>query len=152
MNWNQCIWDKRAKLKNLSPSARVLHTTSKQVFKRLRKDETGYERSKSEKCTCKACKTTVYIVKYTNLWRSCGHRRGGYLSSLITMTTAASTSEICILKKKRKSFCTLCTCIFHFCTFRSRYRGICDVKITTLQPVMTATWALEDKLIFKLLF
>ena len=32
------------------------------------------------------------------------------------------------LMSKNNSFCTPCTCIFHFCSFLSRSRQVCDVK------------------------
>ena len=41
--------------------------------------------SKDEKCTCKACKNTVFIVKDANLWGFCCRRRRGCLSSLINI-------------------------------------------------------------------
>ena len=40
--------------------ALVVHTTAKQVISRRRKNENVYKMSKEEKCTCKACKNTVF--------------------------------------------------------------------------------------------
>ena len=48
------------KLQHLSSYAHVVHTTAKQVISRRRKNENVYNMSKNEKCTCKACKNTVF--------------------------------------------------------------------------------------------
>lgn len=37
--------------------------------------------TKNENARCKACKTTVFVVKHANLWRSCRRVRRGCLSS-----------------------------------------------------------------------
>ena len=55
----------------------------KEVSSRRRKDGNSYKTCIKGTCTCKTCKTTVFIVKYANLWRSCRRRRRGCLSSLI---------------------------------------------------------------------
>ena len=47
LNWNQHLREKD-KIEHLSSYAHVIHTTEKQVI------------SKDEKCTCKACKNTVF--------------------------------------------------------------------------------------------
>ena len=56
LNWNQRL----GHLKNLSSYAHDVHTTAKQVISRRRKNENVYKMSKNEKCTCKACKNTVF--------------------------------------------------------------------------------------------
>ena len=48
------------KIEHLSSYAHVVHTTAKQVISRRRKNEDVFEMSKDEKCTCKACKNTVF--------------------------------------------------------------------------------------------
>ena len=48
------------KIEHLSSYADVVHTTAKQVISRRRKNENVYKMSKNEKCTCKACKNTVF--------------------------------------------------------------------------------------------
>ena len=48
------------KIEHLSSYAHVVHTTAKQVILRRRKNENVYKMSKNEKCTCKACKNTVF--------------------------------------------------------------------------------------------
>ena len=48
------------KIERLSSYAHVVHTTAKQVISRRRKNENVCEMSKNEKCTCKACKNTVF--------------------------------------------------------------------------------------------
>ena len=48
------------KIEHLSSYAHVVHTTAKQVISRRRKNENVYKMSKNEKCTCKACKNTVF--------------------------------------------------------------------------------------------
>ena len=40
--------------------ALVVHTTAKQVISLRRKNENVFKMSKDEKCTCKACKNTVF--------------------------------------------------------------------------------------------
>ena len=47
-------------IEHLSSFAHVVHTTAKQVISRRRKNENVYKMSKNEKCTCKACKNTVF--------------------------------------------------------------------------------------------
>ena len=44
----------------MSSYAHVVHTTAKQVISRRTENENVFKMSKSEKCTCKACKTTVF--------------------------------------------------------------------------------------------
>ena len=48
------------KIEHLSSYAHVVHTTEKQVISRHRKNENVFKMSKEEKCTCKACKNTVF--------------------------------------------------------------------------------------------
>ena len=50
-------WDK---IEHLSSYADVVHSTAKQVISRRRKNENVCEMPKNEKCTCRACKTTVF--------------------------------------------------------------------------------------------
>ena len=48
------------RIEHLSSYAYVVHTTAKQVISRRRKNENVFKMSKDEKCTCKACKNTVF--------------------------------------------------------------------------------------------
>ena len=48
------------KIEHLSSYAHVVHTTAKQVISCRGKNEKVFKVSKSEKCTCKACKNTVF--------------------------------------------------------------------------------------------
>ena len=48
------------KFEHLSSYAHVVHTPAKRVISRRRKNENVYKMSKIEKCTCKACKNTVF--------------------------------------------------------------------------------------------
>ena len=48
------------KIEYLSSYAHVVHTTARQVISRRGKNENVYKMSKNEKCTCKACKNTVF--------------------------------------------------------------------------------------------
>ena len=48
------------KFEHLSSYALVVHTTAKHAISRLRKNENVFKMSKDEKCTCKACKNTVF--------------------------------------------------------------------------------------------
>ena len=43
--------------------AHVIHTTAKQVISSRRKNENVLKMSKDEKCTCKACKNTVFHIQ-----------------------------------------------------------------------------------------
>ena len=63
--------------------ALVVHTTAKQVISRRRKNENVFKMSKDEKCTCKACKNTVFIAKYANLRDFCCRCRRGCLNFLL---------------------------------------------------------------------
>ena len=60
------------KIEHMSSYAHVVHTTAKQVISRRRKNENVYEISKTEKCTRKACKSTVFRA---NLWGLCCRRK-----------------------------------------------------------------------------
>ena len=51
---------KEDKIEHMSSYAHVVHTTAKQVISRRRKNENVFKMSKEEKCTCKACKSTVF--------------------------------------------------------------------------------------------
>ena len=51
------------KIEHLSSYAHVVHTTAKQVISRRGKNENVYKMSKNEKCTCKACKNTVFYCQ-----------------------------------------------------------------------------------------
>ena len=48
------------KIEHLSSYAHVVHTSEKKVISRRRKNENVFTMSKDEKCTCKACKNTVF--------------------------------------------------------------------------------------------
>ena len=62
------------KIEHLSSYAHVVHTTAKQVISCRRKNEKVFKMSKGEKCTCKACRNTVFhcqICKFVGfLWPS----------------------------------------------------------------------------------
>jgi len=58
LNWNQRSG--QDKIEHLSSYAHVVHTTAKQVSSRHRQNESVFKMSKDEKCTCKACKNTVF--------------------------------------------------------------------------------------------
>jgi len=58
LNWNQRLG--QDKIEHLSLYAHVVHTTAKKVISRHRKNENVFKMSKDEKCTCKACKKTVF--------------------------------------------------------------------------------------------
>ena len=57
LNWNQRLGYKKTKINYY---AHVVHTTAKQVISRRRKNENVFKMSKDDKCTCKACKNTVF--------------------------------------------------------------------------------------------
>ena len=48
------------KIEHLSSYTNVVDTTAKQVISSLRKNENVFKMSKDEKCTCEACKNTVF--------------------------------------------------------------------------------------------
>ena len=68
---------KKDKVEHISSYAHVVHTTTKHVISRRRKNENVFKMSKNEKCTCEACKILFFIVKYGNLWGFCCRRRRG---------------------------------------------------------------------------
>ena len=61
--WNQRLGHKNTKLNICHHTLNVVHTTAKQVISRRRKNENVYKMSKNEKCTCKACKNTVFLCQ-----------------------------------------------------------------------------------------
>ena len=74
--------------RHLKMYAHVLHTTAKQVISRRRKNENVFKMSKNEKCTCKACKNTVFpcqICTFVGFLLPRGRRRRGCLSSLFNL-------------------------------------------------------------------
>ena len=67
LNWNQILGHKRTKLNichHMLCSRRPLN--SKTVMPRRRKNENVSKMSKDEKCTCKACKNTVFHWLFHN--------------------------------------------------------------------------------------
>ena len=58
LNWNQRL--RQDKIEHSSSYAHVVHTTAKQVISRHRKNENVFKMSKDEKCTCRACKNTIF--------------------------------------------------------------------------------------------
>ena len=60
LNWNQRWGHKKTKIGHLSSYAHFVHTTAKQVISRLRENENVFKMSKDDKCTCGACKNTVF--------------------------------------------------------------------------------------------
>ena len=50
--------------------------------------------SKNETCTCKVCKSFVFIVKYANLWSFCCFRRS--LSWLLKLPSLAPRKELIV--------------------------------------------------------
>ena len=61
LNWNQRFGHRMTKLNICHHMLTyVVHTTTKQVISRRRKNENVYKMSKNENCACKACKTTLF--------------------------------------------------------------------------------------------
>ena len=60
INLEPALETKEDKIEHLSSYAHVVHTPAKLVILRRRKNENVYKMSKNEKCTCKACKNTVF--------------------------------------------------------------------------------------------
>ena len=58
LNCNQRLG--RDIIEHLSSYAHVIHTTAKKVISHHRKNENVFKMSKDAKCTCKACKNTVF--------------------------------------------------------------------------------------------
>ena len=58
-NWSQRFRDKKTKL-NICHHMLMSSTTAKQVISRRRKNQNIFKMSEDEKCTCKACKNTVF--------------------------------------------------------------------------------------------
>ena len=91
LNWSQRLG--QDKIEHLSSYAYVVHTTAKKVISRHRKNENVFKMSKDEKCTYKACKHTVLIVKYANLCGLCCRRRRGCLRWLPIALTVRTPEE-----------------------------------------------------------
>ena len=75
------------KIEHLSSYARVVHTPAKLVISRRRKNENVYKMSKNEKCTCKACKNTVFrcqICKFVRLLLPSSFAQAPQLRALAT--------------------------------------------------------------------
>ena len=53
-------FSRRRLRKERKRNCKTVHTTAKQVISRRRKNENVFKMSKDEKCTCKACKNTVF--------------------------------------------------------------------------------------------
>ena len=60
LNWNQRLGHKKTKLNILLSYAHVVHTTSKLVILRRRKNENVLKKAKNKTCSCKACKNTIF--------------------------------------------------------------------------------------------
>ena len=56
----QALGAQEDKIEHLSSYADVVHTTTKQVISRRRKNENVFKMSIDEICTCKACKNIVF--------------------------------------------------------------------------------------------
>ena len=56
----KCVLTILDKIDHLSAYPHVVHITAKRVISRRRKNENVYRMSKNKKCTCKACKNTVF--------------------------------------------------------------------------------------------
>ena len=67
------------KTEHLSSYALVAHTTAKQVISRRRKNENVFKMSKYEKCTCKACKNTVFHCQICKFL-------GGFVAVIVVVT------------------------------------------------------------------
>ena len=60
--WNQRLGHNTTKTEHLSTYSHVVQATAKEVISRRRKNENVFKMSKDEKCTCKACKNTVFTL------------------------------------------------------------------------------------------
>ena len=60
LNFEPARGTQEDKIEHLSSYAHIVHTTAKQVISSRRKNESVYKMSKNEKCTYKACKSTVF--------------------------------------------------------------------------------------------
>ena len=101
---------RRQNLTILWSYAHVGHTTAKQVFSRRRKNENVFKMSKDERCTCKACKNTVFYCqicprvqtsKYPRVFEIC--LVVTFLCSYprITKSWSSEASELLAPQKKR---------------------------------------------------
>ena len=60
LNRNKRFCDKNTNVNSLSSYSHVVHTTAKHVISRRGKNKNVFKMSKDEKCTCEACKNTVF--------------------------------------------------------------------------------------------
>ena len=133
LNWNQRLGHKWTKLNICHPmltSSTHLKNWSFHVVERTR---TSSRCQKMKNARAKRARILFFIVKYANLWGFCCRRRRGCLSSLIeslrsTTRRQRQRHKFCIFNEAKQKVCTTLTCLFHFCTFLSRSRQICDVK------------------------
>ena len=97
-HWNfVIIWSRRPLI------CKADHFTGRDV------DGNGGEMYRNENCTCKACKVTVFMVKYANWSRSCCCRRRGFLSSLL-MASERSCCFANAVGQYRTIICSFCFC------------------------------------------
>ena len=80
-------------------SSTQLQNRSFHVVERTR---TSAKMSKNEKCTFKACKTTVFHRKYENLSRFCCSRRRGCLSSGVSKTQTTDLENADLEKRNKR--------------------------------------------------
>ena len=77
--------------------------------------------SKNEKCTCKACKNTVFIVKCANLWGFCCRRLRGCLSPLLFNSNGELVERLVIIPNPAR-------CAVGFCDNVKRYPDLAHVR------------------------
>ena len=77
--------------------------------------------SKNEKCTCKVCKNTVFIVKCANLWGFCCRRLRGCLSPLLFNSNGELVERLVIIPNPAR-------CAVGFCDNVKRYPDLAHVR------------------------
>ena len=62
IKWEPALGTREDKMEHLTSYVHIVHTPAKLVISRRRKNENVHKMSKDEKCTCKACKNTVFLL------------------------------------------------------------------------------------------
>jgi len=133
LNWNQRLGHKRTKLNICHPMLTSSTHLKNRWFHVVERTRRSSKCQKMKNARAKRARILFFIVKYANLWGFCFRRRRGCLSSLTeslrsTTRRQRQRHKFCIFNEANKEFARTSRAFFHFCTFLSRSRQICDVK------------------------
>ena len=118
----------KAKNEDLLLQARVVVRTSKM---KILSHSLCRLRTKFHQKVCRTCSTIIFlhsINQIIDLWRCRCRRRFIRELKQPRRRRQQERHKFAYLTMKKQYFCTICTCIFHFLTFRRRSRSFHDVK------------------------